>query len=174
MSDGLYNKSFVLYESVYRTYQRLYKMNKQIAADYINAVMEFGIDDITPEEDDAVWMYGLDNAIAAIDSAKNRRKKNIEDGAKGGRRKLDIDSERLLEMRNQGMSYDAIAKELGISKSTVQRRFNSLVSNDVKIQNLNVNDNVNIDNDAANFDTNFGTNEPHEPKTGIDRINSLI
>ena len=174
MSDGLYNKSFVLYESVYRTYQRLYKMNKEIAADYINAVMEFGIDDITPEEDDAVWMYGLDNAIAAIDSAKNRRKKNIEDGAKGGRRKLDIDSERLLEMRNQGMSYDAIAKELGISKSTVQRRFNSLVSNGVKIQNLNVNDNVNIDNDATNFDTNFGTNEPHEPKTGIDRINSLI
>lgn len=174
MSDGLYNKSFVLYESVYRTYQRLYKMNKQIAADYINAVMEFGIDDVTPEEDDAVWMYGLDNAIAAIDSAKNRRKKNIEDGAKGGRRKLDIDSERLLEMRNQGMSYDAIAKELGISKSTVQRRFNSLVSNDVKIQNLNVNDNVNIDNDATNFDTNFGTNEPYEPKTGIDRINSLI
>ena len=174
MSDGLYNKSFVLYESVYRTYQRLYKMNKQIAADYINAVMEFGIDDVTPEEDNAVWMYGLDNAIAAIDSAKNRRKKNIEDGAKGGRRKLDIDSERLLEMRNQGMSYDAIAKELGISKSTVQRRFNSLVSNDVKIQNLNVNDNVNIDNDATNFDTNFGTNEPYEPKTGIDRINSLI
>lgn len=174
MSDGLYNKSFVLYESVFRTYQRLYKMNKAIAADYINAVMEFGIDDITPDDDDAVWMYGLDNAIAAIDSAKNRRKKNIEDGAKGGRRKLDIDSERLLEMRNQGMSYDAIAKELGISKSTVQRRFNSLVSNDVKIQNLNVNDNVNIDNDATNFDTNFGTNEPHEPKTGIDRINSLI
>ena len=67
-----------------------------------------------------------------------------------------------------------VAKELGISKSTVQRRFNSLVSNDVKIQNLNVNDNVNIDNDATNFDTNFGTNEPHEPKTGIDRINSLI
>lgn len=167
MSDGLYNKSFVLYESVFRTYQRLYKMNKTIAADYIHAVMEFGIDDITPPDDDAVWMYGLDNAIAAIDSAKNRRKKNIEDGAKGGRRKLDIDNEKLLEMRNQGLSYDTIAKELGVSKSTIQRRFNSLVSNDVKIQNLNVNVNENVNIDDTKIETN-------EPKTGIDRINSLI
>ena len=72
---------------------------------YINAVMEFGIYGVIPDEDDEAWLYGLDGAIASIDAAKSRRKKNIEDGAKGGRRKTDIDVEELVEMREQGMTY---------------------------------------------------------------------
>ena len=86
MASALYNESFVLYESVFRTYQRIYKKDKARAADYINAVMEFGIDGVIPDEDDEVWFYGLDNAIASISAAKDRRAKNIEDGAKGGRK----------------------------------------------------------------------------------------
>lgn len=159
MASALYNESFVLYESVFRTYQRLYKKNKERAADYINAVMEFGIDGVIPDEDDEVWFYGLDNAIASISAAKDRRAKNIEDGAKGGRKKIDLDNESLLEMKNSGMSYQQIANELGISKSTIQRRFkeidSSLVSNGVKTQNLNVNDNVNVnDNENENENEN--------------------
>lgn len=162
MASALYRESFVLYESVFRMYQRIYKKDKAKAADYINAVMEFGIDGVLPDEDDELWFYGLDNAIASIDSSKNNRTKNIEDGAKGGRKKIDLDNDSLLEMKNRGMSYQQIADELGVSKSTIQRRFNyinnSLVSNGVKCQNLNVNDNGN-DNENDNVNENENENE---------------
>ena len=162
MASALYNESFVLYESVFRTYQRLYKKNKERAADYINAVMEFGIDGLLPDDEDEVWLYGLDNAIASISAAKDRRAKNIEDGAKGGRRKIDLDNDVLSVMRDRGMSYQEIADKLGVSKSTIQRRFkeidSALVSNGVKTQNLNVNVNVN-DNVNDNENDNGNGNE---------------
>ena len=162
MASALYNESFVLYESVFRTYQRIYKKNKERAADYINAVMEFGIDGVLPDEDDEVWLYGLDNAIASISAAKDRRAKNIEDGAKGGRKKIDLDNDVLSVMRDRGMSYQEIADKLGVSKSTIQRRFkeidSALVSNGVKTQNLNVNVNVN-DNDNENDNGNDNEND---------------
>ena len=159
MASALYKESFVLYESVFRMYQRIYKKDKAKAADYINAVMEFGIDGVLPDEDDELWFYGLDNAIASIDSSKNNRTKNIEDGAKGGRKKIDLDNDVLLVMRDRGMSYQEIADKFGVSKSTIQRRFNdinnSLVSNGVKCQNLNVNDNGNGNgNDNENDNEN--------------------
>ena len=162
MASALYNESFVLYESVFRTYQRIYKKDKARAADYINAVMEFGIDGVIPDEDDEVWFYGLDNAIASISAAKDRRTKNIEDGAKGGRKKIDLDNDVLSVMRDRGMSYQEIADKLGVSKSTIQRRFkeidSALVSNGVKTQNLNVNVNVN-DNENDNGNDNENDNE---------------
>ena len=166
MASALYNESFVLYESVFRTYQRLYKKNKERAADYINAVMEFGIDGVLPDDEDEVWLYGLDNAIASISAAKDRRAKNIEDGAKGGRKKIDLDNDVLSVMRDRGMSYQEIADKLGVSKSTIQRRFNdinnSLVSNGVKCQNLNVNDN---DNGNDNENDNENGNEKENEKS---------
>ena len=122
--SNIYNNSFVLYESVYKTFQRIYKRDKERAADYINAVMEFGIYGVIPDDNDEAWMYGLDSAIASINAAKDRRKKNIEDGAKGGRRKKDVDMEALLEMKKQGMTYQQMADEFGVSKSTIQRRLN--------------------------------------------------
>ena len=157
MEHTIYSESFVLYESVFRAFQRLYKKDKARAADYINAVMEFGIDGVIPDDDDDVWFYGLDNAIASIACAKDRRTKNKEDGAKGGRKKKDIDMTLAQQMREQGKSYDAIAQEFGVSKSTIQRRFSSGVSNDVKTQNLNVNDNVNENDNENGTDTDSGT-----------------
>lgn len=169
MASALYNESFVLYESVFRTYQRIYKKDKARAADYINAVMEFGIDGVLPDEDDEVWLYGLDNAIASISAAKDRRAKNIEDGAKGGRKKIDLDNDVLSVMRDRGMSYQEIADKLGVSKSTIQRRFkeidSALVSNGVKTQNLNVNVNVNDnENDNGNDNGNEKENEKENEK----------
>ena len=168
MASALYKESFVLYESVFRMYQRIYKKDKAKAADYINAVMEFGIDGVLPDEDDELWFYGLDNAIASIDSSKNNRTKNIEDGAKGGRKKIDLDNDVLSVMRDRGMSYQEIADKLGVSKSTIQRRFkeidSALVSNGVKTQNLNVNVNVN-DNDNENDNDNGNEKENEKEKS---------
>lgn len=167
MSSTLYNQSFVLYESVFRLFERLYKKDKTIAADYINAVMEFGIEGILPDEDDVVWLYGLDSAIASIDAAKSKRKKNIEDGAKGGRQQIDIDIEVLKDLKAQGLSYQQMADQLGVSKSTIQRRFNSLVSNGVKCQNLNVNEN---DNENEKTDNAFGVSGGVDSAFGVSTI----
>lgn len=173
--SAMYSESFVLYESVFRAYQRLYKRDKARAADYMHAVCEFGIDGVVPDDEDEVWLYGLDGAIASISAAKDRRSKNIEDGKKGGAAKKDIDMDKAIQMKEQGMSYEAIAKEFGVSKSTIQRRF-AAVSNGVRCHNLNVNVNVNENvnenvnaNENANVNGGGRTDVLGQPKTSGSR-----
>lgn len=142
MSEGLYTESFVLYESVFRLYERLYKKDKAKAADYINAVMEFGLYGVIPNDEDDVWLYGLDGAIASISAAKSRRTKNIEDGGKGGRKKIDLDIETIKNMRQCGYTLKQIAAEFGVSEKTISRRLEALADAKDKMdktQNLNVN-----------------------------------
>ena len=73
-----YKQSFVLYESAYAQFERLLKA-KQVegANNYINAVMQYGLYGVLPDEEDKVWLYGLDNVIASIDSAKPNYRKKI-------------------------------------------------------------------------------------------------
>ena len=120
MSSTIYNESFVLYESVYKTFERLYHRNKAIAADYIKAVMEFGIAGVLPDEEDEVWLYGLDSAIASIDSAKNNRRKNIEDGSKGGRPQIELDREEVMQKKDELRTWKAVAAYFHISENTLR------------------------------------------------------
>ena len=76
MASKNYKQSFVLYESVYAQFERLLKANKAAGANrYIDAVMQYGLYGVVPEENDEVWLYGLDNVMASIDSAKSNYRK---------------------------------------------------------------------------------------------------
>lgn len=107
-----YKQSFVLYESAYAQFERLLKA-KQVegANNYINAVMQYGLYGVLPDEEDKVWLYGLDNVIASIDSAKSNYRK-----------KINIPKEDLENYLRQGMTQAKIAEIFNCSVDTIQRR----------------------------------------------------
>ena len=105
-----YTNSFVLYESVYKHFLRLSK-NSEIATRYIKAIMDYGLYKITPEEDDEIWMYGLDADFAVINSAKNKYAK-----------KICIPESLLREYVDEGLTQKQMAELCNCSVDTIQRR----------------------------------------------------
>ena len=107
-----YKQSFVLYESAYAQFERLLKA-KQVegANNYINAVMQYGLYGVQPDEEDKVWLYGLDNVIASIDSAKPNYRK-----------KINIQKDELAKCLMEGRTQANIAEIFNCSVDTIQRR----------------------------------------------------
>lgn len=168
-------ESFVFYESFYNHMQRLKEVKGvDVAYRFAEALCEFGLYGVLPQDNDEVWIYGLEQAFTSISAAKERYNKAIEDGAKGGRKKIDVDLEELKKLKELGWSNGRIGKELGVSESTISRRckeicwedpfyvgegsryenpqkildeINQNSQNQSVSENLNVNDNV---NDNAN------------------------
>lgn len=107
-----YKQSFVLYESVYAQFERLLKA-KQVegASRYIDAVMQYGLYGVVPDEEDEVWLYGLDNVMASIDSAKSNYRK-----------KINIPKDELARYLMEGMTQPKIAEIFNCSVDTIQRR----------------------------------------------------
>ena len=79
--------SFVLYESVYKQFELLKKRKPESAGDFIEAIMEFGLYGVIPDEESDVWLYGFEQSITSISAAKDRYNTAIENGKKGGRPK---------------------------------------------------------------------------------------
>lgn len=107
-----YRQSFVLYESVYAQFERLLKA-KQVegASRYIDAVMQYGLYGVVPDDEDEVWLYGLDNVMASIDSAKSNYRKKIK-----------IPKDELARYLMDGMTQARIAEIFNCSVDTIQRR----------------------------------------------------
>ena len=83
---------FVFYESVYKQMERLEKMlGIEKAYAFTKAVMDYGLYGVVPEDDNELWLYGLEQIFTSIDAAQQRYEKNIEDGGKGGRPQKEID-----------------------------------------------------------------------------------
>lgn len=112
MSKLDYKRAFVLYESVYAQFERLLKADKLEGANrYIDAVMQYGLYGVIPEENDEVWLYGLDNVIASINSAKSNYNK-----------KIHIPREELEGYLQEGLTQAEIAEKFHCSVDTIQRR----------------------------------------------------
>lgn len=145
MNDG----SFVLYESVYKQSERLEKkLGAEAAYRFIKAVMEFGLYGVIPEEEDNVWLYGLEQTITSIDKAKDRYTAAVANGKKGGRPKT-IDDSKIKELIDQGKTNKEIADMLGCSISSVEKkgaqyRKNRKNLNENENDNVNENDNMNV------------------------------
>ena len=107
-----YKQSFVLYESIYSTFERLMKAGKKDSANrYIDAVMQYGLYGVVPEENDEVWFFGLDNVMASIDSAKSNYRK-----------KINIPKGELERYLQEGLTQAQIAEKFNCSVDTIQRR----------------------------------------------------
>lgn len=107
-----YKESVVIYESVYAQFERMLKADDiKGTVSYIDAVMQYGLYGALPDEDSPVWIYGLDNVIASIDSAKARY-----------REKIDIPEDELIACLKKGMTNDEIAEYFKCSSRTITRR----------------------------------------------------
>lgn len=56
--------AFLFHLSFYKTYLRL---NEQEARDYINAILAYAFCGQKPDEDEPVWIHGLDNVFFQMD-----------------------------------------------------------------------------------------------------------
>ena len=113
--------SFVFYESVWKQYQILDARRPEAAKAFMRAVIEYGLYDIVPPEDDEVWMYGLEQTITSIDAAKGRREKNQEDGSKGGRPAIRFERELIEQKKRELKTWKAVAEFLGIDEKTLRK-----------------------------------------------------
>lgn len=145
------NESFVFYESVYKQSQILEKrLGAEVALAFMNAVVEFGLYGVIPEEDDPLWLYGLEQTFTSIGAAKDRRQQQISNGKKGGRPKT-IDDQQVIEMFKQGMTNSEIAAAVGCSLSSVEKKVSAYRKNVKTVKTLtNLNENVN-DNENENI-----------------------
>lgn len=149
-------QSFVLYESVYKHIQTLKsRVSTETALKYINAVMEFGLYGVLPDEDNEVWIYGFEQAMTSIYSSKEKYCKTIENGKKGGApRKYDHDL--IVELKEQGLTNKQVAEEIGCSEITVTRAIKEreLVNTEIESNH----------NDKSNHNLNEKENEKGNKK----------
>ena len=96
-----YKNSFVLYESVFKHFERLQKRDKELALEYINAIMNYGLYGEVPAEDSEIWDFGIDSDIASISTAKKKFSK-----------KINIPKEELQEHLNKGLKQTEMGLEL--------------------------------------------------------------
>ena len=112
--------SMVMYGSVYLQFQRLISKGKQEEAlAYIKAILEYGFEGVMPDEDDNVWLYGFDSNIIAIDNAAVRYAKAQENGSKGGRPKINLNKEEVMEKKAELKTWGAVAKYYGVTERTL-------------------------------------------------------
>ena len=171
-------ESFVFYESVAKQGDRLAdKLGKEVAFDFYKAVIDFGLYGVLPDEDSNVWLYGFEQTITSISAAKDRYTAAVENGKKGGRPKT-VDEDKVLELKQEGMTNKQVAEALGCSVSAIEKinaenRKNqknqknqknpeiTVIENQENRKNQkNLNDNVNVNvNDNENENENKKENK---------------
>lgn len=116
------DSSFVLYESVYKQAQILEKrVGADAAMHFMNAIMEFGLYGVIPEEDDEVWLYGFEQTITSIDRAKKRHIQAVEGGKKGGRPAIEIPKDEIIQKKAELKTWIAVAAYFGIDVDTLRK-----------------------------------------------------
>ena len=78
------------------------------------------------EEDSELAMWGVTSEIATIVSARDRYKKAIKNGNKGGAPKLELDMQEIKRLYLSGLSQKKIAEQMDTSESTIKRRIRTL------------------------------------------------
>ena len=155
-------ESFVLYESVYKQFEILKKRKPEVATDFIEAIMEFGLYGVIPDEESDIWLYGFEQAITSIERAKTRYTASIENGKKGGRPSKNLDQDEVLAKKAALKTWKAVASFYGISEDTLRKiraSWGTVEPEKPKNLNDNVNENVNENvNDNENENENENEN----------------
>lgn len=139
-------ESFVLYESVYKQFEILKKRKPDAATDFIEAIMEYGLYGVVPDEESEVWLYGFEQSTTSIQRAKDRYAAAVENGSKGGRPSKSLNKEDVLQKKEELRTWKAVAKFYGIDEDTlrkIRKSWETEKAEKPKNLNDNVNDNVN-------------------------------
>ena len=170
------SESFVFYESVYKQAERLEKkLGKEVGYDFLKAVIEFGLYGAVPDEDDNAWLYGLEQTITSIGAAKDRYAAAVENGKKGGRKKIELNQEEVMKKKAELKTWKAVATFYKVDEDTL-RKIRKQWEKAEKPKNLN-DDNVKVSekekekaekpknlNDNVNVNVNDNKNEKENEK----------
>ena len=154
-------ESFVFYESVAKQGDRLAdKLGKEVAFDFYKAVIDFGLYGVLPDEDSNVWLYGFEQTITSISAAKDRYNAAVENGKKGGRPKVNLNEQEVLEKKKELGTWKETAQFFGVTEQSLKNYRNqweneknpknpknpntAVVENPKNPKNLNDNVNVNV------------------------------
>lgn len=155
-------ESFVLYESVYKQFEILKKRKPDAATGFIEAIMEYGLYGVVPDEESEVWLYGFEQSTTSIQRAKDRYAAAVENGSKGGRPSKNLDKDEVLQKKEELRTWKAVAQFYDISEDTLRKLRKSWETEEPeKPKNLNVNVNVN-DNVNGNENGNVLANQENE------------
>lgn len=125
-----YTESFVFYESVRAQVEHIEKcLGKERAYDVLLSIIDYGLYGIEPPEE--YMLYGLDTICCAIDGAKQRYDKSVENGKRGGRKK-EISREKVKELKDKGYTNKDIAEELNCSVSAIEKIIAEFRKNTIK------------------------------------------
>ena len=106
-----YRKTFVFYEGFHKHFERLLRRDRDLALKYLIALMEKGLYEKEPPEDDELWDFGLDADFANITGDRKKREKRI-----------GIPKEELTELLSQGKTNKQISEIYSCSSETIRLR----------------------------------------------------
>lgn len=119
MDEEKLEQSFVFYGTTYDTMIELEQKSIEDAYKFAKAVMQYGLYGEYDESDPVINAL-MQQAAFGIDKARNNRKKNVEDGKKGGRKKQFLDED-IWALKDKGLTNQKVAEELKCSVKTVER-----------------------------------------------------
>ena len=85
----------------------------------IAEIVRYGVEEEMQHTDDMTVQMAVNFTKRAIDDSKNKYKEKIEMGKVGGKAKRKVDDRAIYDLARQGMKSDEIAKNLNVSKSSV-------------------------------------------------------
>lgn len=197
--------SMVLNESVMTYCDKIAEVNGvQEAWRILHILTDYGLYGIEPPADDkSLWIYNLDTELYLIKLSRDKYNKSVEDGKRGGRKKIETNDDEIASMLESGYTYQQISERMNVSISTLKRRMaakrktegqnsNNLSDTQQSVKmskgservaegfakvpyhNVNVNVNGNA-NENANLFTGFAGNDPLEgQKERTPNLNSQL
>lgn len=115
-----YKESMVIYESSYLAIN--YLPDEKMKWEAIEGLMKYGFYGEVPESDNPLINMVYVQAIPSMRNAKQRYEKAVDDGKKGGR-PATIDRDTVYKLKEQGMTHQQIADQLGCSKEAIKKIF---------------------------------------------------
>lgn len=115
------NQSFVFYESVFKQVEIIEKrIGKETAYNFLYDVISYGLYGVLPDEKNDSWLYGFEQVMASINGAKNRYAAAVENGKKGGRPKLTLNQDEVLQKKEELKTWKAVAEYYNISEQALK------------------------------------------------------
>lgn len=116
--DEVKNNSFVFYKS-WGDFIDEFEIEEQ--KEILYQIYLYGMGRETTEEKNYIRAF-LKTVKENIDDAKSRYIRSVVSGAKGGRKKIDLDMEQILSFIDDGYTYAQIGKAMGVHSNTIGNR----------------------------------------------------
>jgi uncharacterized protein (DUF433 family) len=119
-------ESMVIYKSIISAIDLLPDAEQKWEA--IKGITDFGFYDKKPESENPIINMIYIQAIPSLRGAKDRYEKAVEDGKKGGR-PAEVSTEKIIQMKNEGMTNKQIADAMGCTVKNIENRITSYKKN---------------------------------------------